>query len=57
MVTWKERNGWEEMEVIKIKKEFKLLGIIIDKRMSNLKINWENCALCNMLTYKQLKLL
>jgi hypothetical protein len=43
MVTGVEWGGPETIEGIKIQKECKLLGVVIDNKGKNINANWEKC--------------
>ena len=43
MIVGKEWEGEDRIEGIAIKKECRLLGVMVDDKVSNLRVNWTNC--------------
>jgi hypothetical protein len=43
MVSGREWEGGDSIEGIAIKKECRLLGVVIDAKVKNLRNNWETC--------------
>jgi hypothetical protein len=44
MVSGREWEGGESIEGISVKKECRLLGVVIDAKVKNLQNNWETCT-------------
>jgi len=44
MITGKEWEGGEDIEGITIKRECKLLGLMLDYKLENIGKNWDNCV-------------
>jgi len=43
MVTGREWTGGDEIEGIRVKRECKLLGLLVDNKVSRLQANWDEC--------------